>query len=109
VYGISTKGKNNKKKEQIPKDSRLNFDEDDLTPDEMVLDKQFNSFIRFKNADAPPRPAHDLQKNTLDVFEYEDSKDKETEDLDGQFIRLGRFKTVSKKNPIDNIFMNQKK
>jgi hypothetical protein len=28
------------------------------------------------------------------VFDYEDSKDKETEDLDNKFIRLGRFKQV---------------
>jgi hypothetical protein len=36
--------------------------------------------MKFK--EAPPRPAHDLQTNTLNVFDYEDAKDKESEDLD---------------------------
>lgn len=50
------------------------------------------SYSRFKNNDkndeqfrfkeGPPRPSHDLQAKTLDVFDYEDSKDKEAEDLD---------------------------
>jgi len=38
--------------------------------------------MRFKESDPPPRPAHLLQTNTLEVFDYEDGKDKEAEELD---------------------------
>jgi hypothetical protein len=48
---------------------------------------------RFKQTPDVPKAADNKEKNTFNVFDYQDAKDKESEPLDAQFYRLG-FKQV---------------